>query len=317
MNHLLPHRFKLLAPLCLILMLTACKPPSPGIWKDGKISSWNRSKFHDMNKEALGDLKANNLKSIKLMLSKDLIDETNTERQVEMISNRLTDDEYVPLAEYYVVNRYKDADTVPATGENVNRYGLQYPETATEMYFAFFVPRKSDNKYLVSLIYAKLDYGWRITEMDVSPYTINGRTGPELYELGKSQYAKKHLTAALNTLALAVTCIKPSDVWQYPDADSLHSLYAKVVDEANEKYKFPLVLHDVSTGPMIVRVYNLRNAEGTFPEVYYMTHININDTIAVKKENLLIQKSLSKLTPGIDENVRYILYSAYNKRPSG
>jgi len=43
----------------------------------------------------------------------------------------------------------------------------------------------------------------------------------------------------------------------------------------------------------------------------------ISDTSAAKKENLQIQKSLSKLTPGIDENVRYILYSAYNKRPSG
>lgn len=68
---------------------------------------------------------------------------------------------------------------------------------------------------------------------------------------------------------------------------------------------------------MILRVYTMYLDDGTYPMVYYMTHFDLKDTTSVKKENLEIRKVVAKLMPGMEQNNRYILYSAFNKQPSG
>jgi hypothetical protein len=312
-----PNYFKVAALCCFALLLNACKPPAPGIYKNDKIASGQRSDFHDLNKEALTYLKGNKLKSVKLMMSKELMDETTTEQEVEVIGNDLTDNDYELADEYYVVTKDTSGGSLPIIGDDINRYGLKYPSMpAHERYFAFFLPKKGDNKQMITLMYAKLSYGWRIIDMDVESYTIDGKTGPELYQLGKEDYAHKYLVEAESVLSLAQACYTPSDIWQYPDADSLKNLSNKVMLESYNKYRFPFVLSGVSSGPRIERVYMLRNDHGTFPAVYYMTHYSIADTNAVKKENLSIQKALRQIMPGIGKDFKYILYSAYNKEPS-
>jgi len=61
------------------------------------------------------------------------------------------------------------------------------------MYLSFFIPRTGDNKYMISVIYAKYDYGWKISKLDLAPYTINGKTAPELYNLAKEKSGKNYL----------------------------------------------------------------------------------------------------------------------------
>jgi hypothetical protein len=145
---------------------------------------------------------------------------------------------------------------------------------------------------------------------------MDGKTGPELYQAGKDAYNHKYLVEAESLLSLAVACYTPADIWQYPGVDSLKALADKLNEETDNKYHFPIVLAGVPSGPRIERVYMLRNDQGTFPTVYYMTHYNIADTNAVKKENRQIQKNLGKLMPGLGRDFKYVLYSAYNKLPS-
>jgi hypothetical protein len=309
------NQFKIAAILGLFLVFQSCVLV-PGSWKNEKISSGKRDDFHQLNTEVLAYLKANNPKGLKVLLSKEMI-EGNNERQVELISNRLNDNPYELLDEYYVVNKYSDNDTVLVKNGGINRYGLRYPYRTTEMYFAFFLPKKSDNKYMVSLIYGKFSYGWKIIKLDLAPYTINGKTAPELFALAKDQYDKKHFQAAMNNVELAVTCFKPSAYWQYPDEIDAGTFYTRVHEQVNEMYRYPLVLKQLPTGPMILRVYTQDNDEGTFPMIYYMTHYNLKDTTAVKKENLQIRKVISKIMPGLDENNKCILYSAFNAQPTG
>ena len=68
---------------------------------------------------------------------------------------------------------------------------------------------------------------------------------------------------------------------------------------------------------MILRVYNATTDEGTAPVIYYMTHFPLTDTTDVKKENMQMRSVVSKIMPGLEENNKQILYSAFNKQPSG
>ena len=251
-----------------------------------------------------------------MLLSKEMIADNN-DRQVELISNRLTDNPYKLLDEFYVVHKYKDTDTVESKGSAISRYRLLYPSVAPEMYFAYFVPEKSDNKYMVSLVYAKFDYGWKITQMGLSPYTINGKTAPELYALARDQFEKKEYQAALNNSSLAQTCFSPGLYWQYPDEPDAFKFYIKAKLKVNQSYRFPLVMKQVPTGPMILNIYMQKNDDGTFPVIYYMTHFPLKDIDDVKKENLQVQDAVKKIMPGITDNNKFILYSAFNEQPDG
>jgi len=315
MKSLSPYQFRLAAALWLLLILQSCVLV-PGSWKNESIKASKRDDFHKLNAEALAYLKANNPKGLNALLSKEMI-AANNERQVELISNRLTDNAYELADEFYVVNKYSDNDTVMVKGGDVKRYGLVYPYSTIEMYFAYFLPKKSDNAYMISLVYGKFNYGWKIIKLDLEPYSINGKTAPELYALAKDEYEKKELQAALNNVTLAITCFKPGAYWQYPDEADAGRFYTKVHDEVNEKYSYPIVLRQLATGPMILRVYTQKNDQGTFPLVYYMTHFNLKDTMEVKKENLQIRKVIDKLIPGLHDNNKYVLYSAFNVQPNG
>ena len=300
-----------------ILFITqSCKPPIPGSWKNERISEGQRNDFHKLNAEVLKNLKNNDVKAFKMLFSKDMNNRRN-DRPVELLSIQLKDSSYALQDEYYVVHKYKDTDTVAISGHDINRYGLIYPYEAQQMYFAFFLPKKSDNKFMITLAYAKFDYGWKIVAMTNSPYSINGKTGPELYKLGREQYDKKQYQAALNSLSLAVTLMKPSEYIQYPDAGDAANLYKTVTDEVNAKYHYPIVLRQLATGPMILRVYTKTTDEGTFPLIYYMTHFELKDTTEVKKENIQIRAVVDKLMPGLSDGNKYIYYSAFNKQPTG
>jgi len=303
----------------LVLTLLACNGPTvPGAFKNDKISSGKRDDFHQLNAQVLKVLKANDPKGMKPFLSKDMVG-NNIDRDVEHISNRLTDNEYDLLDEYYVANKYKDSDTVASQGGDVKRYGLRYHAVTQEMYFAYFAPKKPVNKYLISLAYAKFDYGWKIIAMDVELYTVNGKTAPELYALAKDQYDKKQYQAALNSAELAANCWKPGLYWQYPDEIDATNFYLKLRAEVNMKYHYPIVLKQLATGPMILRVYtkNADNDGGTYPYIYYMTHFDLKDTKEVEKENMQIRDVVAKIMPGLTDANKYIYYSAFNKQPTG
>jgi hypothetical protein len=316
MKPITAYQLKLSGILLLLFVLQGCVEKT-GLWKNDQIQAGKRDDFHALNDQAVKDLKANDPKHLGLLMSRELIENRSTNRTIELIGNRLTDYKYQLLDEYYVVNKYKDDDTIKSTGTGLNSYSLYYPSAAREMYFAFFIPTTGENKYLITAIYAKYSYGWKLSSLDLAPYTINGKTAPELLKLAKEQYEKKYLIDAENTMTLATTCLRPTSIWQYPDESEISDFYGKVMEEANKKYKFPFSLTVLPLQPKILNVYNKTTNEGTFPIIYYMTHISLKDTNAVKAENALIKKELSRMLPGIDKYGKYVFYDAFNKWPSG
>jgi hypothetical protein len=297
-------------------MLQSCDSDKAGSWKNDQINASKREDFHQLNDEAFTDLKADNPKHLQHLLSKELIDNHSTNHTVELISNSLKVNSYSLLDEYYVINKWRADDTIETISKGMNSYSLYYPGTAKEMCIAFFVPKFGEDKYLITTIYAKYDYGWKLSKLDLSPYTVNGKTAPELFKLAKEQYDKKYLVDAVNTMAAADKCLRPAEIWQYPVEEDLRTFYGKIINEANKQYQFPFTLKDVPTHPQIFRIFNQSNPEGTFPMIYYLSGINLKDTLALKRENALIKKVIGKAIPGIDKDKKYLLYAAFNTKPA-
>ena len=286
----------------------------PGAWKNDQINSSKRDELHAINEVVFKDLKAKDLVNLKLYMSKDLIDDKSTEKTADVVGNHLTDGDFTLLDEYYIVNGKKVDDTLTVSGAGENAYNIRYPGVTKETYIAFYIPKKGENKSLVTTVYGKYSYGWKLSDMEVSPYIVNGKTAPQLYKLAKEEYNKKYLVNAANNLALAASCLKPSAIWKYPDESDISDLYGKVLNEATAKYRYPLTLTELPARPMVLSLYSKTTDAGTYPLIMYMTHININDTNAVKAENIQVKKALAKTMPGLDKGTN-VYYDAFNKYP--
>lgn len=303
--------------LLTVFVLQSCAPPAPGIYKNDKISSGDQSRFHDLNNKLFNALKTNDEAQLEFIMSQDFIAGTGRKRQVELASNRFKEGTYTLLDEYYIVNHYIHGDTINANLKGNANYKLYCPGGVKEMYIACFVPKNIPNQYMITAIYCKYDYGWKLNQLDESAYAKNGLNTPQLYEAAKASYAKGYLVNALNTAASAIDCTRPCTIWKYDAETEISGFYNTVLNEVSGRYRIPLAIKDAPTHLEIIRIFNQPTPEGDFPMIYYLTNIKLKDTTAIKKENEVIRKVIDKTIPGLDQENKCVLYAAFNEWPTG
>ncbi|MDB5146482.1 MAG: hypothetical protein JWQ57_502, partial [Mucilaginibacter sp.] len=316
MKTLYPNTIKLLGCLLVAVLFQSCIT-KPGTWQNDQISSGKRDDFHKLNEQLINALRAKNDDALTNLESQDMLQDHRSLRDLEILGNSVRATNFAILDEYYIVNRYKDTDTVRNSSAGINSYKLSYNGVAHEMYIALFVPKDKvlANQDLLTIIYAKFNYGWKISSATISPYRINGKTAPELYLIGKDKYEKKHFADARLTLELAMQCNVINENWHYDHLGNVNELYEKASAETMNKYRFPVVIDDVPGEPRIFRMSNQKSNDGWFPAIYYVTKINIADTTAIKNQNIQIRKVIGKLFPGINKDKKYIYYSACSRLP--
>jgi hypothetical protein len=50
--------------------------------------------------------------------------------------------------------------------------------------------------------------------------------------------------------------------------------------------------------------------------IYYLSTINFKDTTALRRENNALQKVIGQVMPGINQDKKYIQYTAFNHMPN-
>lgn len=308
---------KLLKPLLFLLlafMVQGCNlmPLKPGIWKDDKIPADKRNDLHALNDQLLKNIKAGDQSAIEGILSGSFL-ESNYKRPVELVSNHMKEGSYSLCSEYYITNGVKNKEFVKP---NADSAGLNYSAVAKEMYIALLLPKEPANKYMITIVYGKFNYGWKVDKLEVGKYSENGKNTAALYKEAREQYAKGYLVNAANAMGMARECAQPSDELMPAFDKEMSSFYSNLVGQLNAHYTYPIVIKGVPTQPKIFRIENQSIKEGTYPAVCYLTTINLKDTIALKKENEQIKKVIGSIIPGIDKDKDYMLYSIYDKKPN-
>src|SRR5258708_32923428 len=274
---------KLIGLLLIFSVLNSCKPPQPGTWKNEQIESGTREDFSKLNNQVLEGLKANNRLQMEGLMSKEFIQDVGRLRLIELCSNRLKEGTYSVLDEYYIVHKEKGKKTIEINNSGINNYTLNYDADTREMYMAFFIPKSIPNKYMISAIYCKYDCGWKLSQLELDPYTLNGKTAPELFEMAKKMYDKKYLLDAVNTMQQAKICLRPYEGWQYPGEAGMNSFYSKIISEINMKYVYPFTLKQVPTKPRIFNLSTQTTPDSVFPLAYYKSSIKLSHTASLTK----------------------------------
>jgi len=306
--------------LAAIAILQSChKPAKPGTYQNDQIEAAQRNDFHALNAQLLQELKDNKADAMSDVMSKEMIDDRGKYRQVELASNRLKEGEYSVLDEFYIVSAKKDTAThaLKVTNKGVNNYEYSYAINTQEQYIVFFVPKSIPNQYMITAEFCKFDYGWKLSKLDLGEYAVNGKTGPELDKLAHQRYDEKCLAVATTIAQQARHFSRPSGTWIYPGEQAIGDFTGALINETNTKYKFPYTIAQVSTQPWIFRVFSKTTPQGVFPQIYYISHIKLADTNAIKMENAKIQKVITKILPGVDKDNKYIYFSAFKNMPDG
>lgn len=311
--------FTLLGFLLIISLLQSCESDEPGSWKNAAIKASKREEFHKLNDNLFAALKANKPEDVKNMMSKEFLEGDPVDRTVELCSIYSKQGGYKVLDEYYINDAGEPGSlTINADAKGPDAYTLKYNQSTTQgNYIAFLIPDSGPEKWLITAIYGKYNYGWKLNKLDVGQYAVNGKNAPELYKQAKEKYAKSYWIDAVNDMAAAEKCFRPSGQWQYAKENEMSRFFYTVVQQVNEKYTFPFTINQVASKPKIFRILTENRPEGTFPMIYYLSSISINDTVGLKKENQQIQKVIGKVLPGIDKDKKYVLYSAFNGLPGG
>ena len=305
-----PLFIKLLGLLLICSVLTNCKTHDPGTWRNEQIEPGDREDFHKLNTQLMAALKANNHLQMDGLMSADLIQRPGKLRLIELCSNHLKDGAYSLLNEFYMVNDEHGNKML-----KTNNYTLDYNAETREMYIAFFTPKDISNQYIISAIYCKYNYGWKLSHLEVNPYTYNGKTAPELFDQAKNMMVKGYFIDALADLQLAATCANPCEGWQYTGLADMRKFNVQLANALNEKYKYPLTLTQVPTRPRIFSISTQTTPSGVYPLIYYISSIKLKNTDALKKENDEIKEVIGKLVPGIDKDKKFVYYDAFNEYP--
>lgn len=315
--------------LFLVLILQACGPEKPGIYKNEQIPNGVRNKLHQLNAELLPALKANDPEQQELLMAKELIDDKGERlKTAEHISNCMKEADYSLMSEYYIVSQlvkrpgHDDAEFIGPSkinerGLGINNFDLSIYRQAQEMYMALFVPKLAMQKWLVTVVYCKYNYGWKVSRMELGPYAENGLTAPQLMQKAKEQLKNNYWLDASNTASFAVNCLRPSQYWKYVNEQAIYKFNGDALTNVMAHYKLPLMIKEVPTHPRLWRVRVERTPEGAFPNLNYISSINLLDTMALKKENEAIGKVIGHVINGLDKDKKYIYYTIYNETKKG
>ncbi|MFD1257000.1 hypothetical protein ACFQ3S_09350 [Mucilaginibacter terrae] len=299
----------------MLIVLSGCSKHEPGAWRNDGIDASVREDFSELNKVLFEGLKANNPKLIEKIMSKTMLEDVNKVRLIELCSIRMRKGKTIPLDEYYMVHDFNKDNTMKAD-HGINSYTLTYQPTTREMYVAFYMVNEGAEQWLLSAIYNKLNYGWKLCELELNPLTIDGKSAPQLYQQAQKQYESSYISNAMSSMEQARNCSTPNVMWRYALQSEMDKFYTQLSDEVGSRYKFPLAMNQVPTHPVIFMVVNKDTDEGRFPLVMYLSKIRLKDTVMLKQEHEAVRKSIGKIIPGIDKEKKFLMYAVFNELPN-
>ncbi|UBM58600.1 hypothetical protein LAG90_17510 [Marinilongibacter aquaticus] len=303
------------------LGLQSCNVGSTGTWKDENIQQSLKNEIEKLDKKVLEAVTTNNTDLLKSVMSDKLLEKSgdNLDQLIEQASTVITSPEYEVLNQFQAKNSNTGiGNTILSGVSGLNDYIIHYQALNEEMFISTLIPKGKLDEFVVTNIYGKYTDGWKLNILQFGQYKINGKTAPELYSEAKTEYENGYLVDAANNMFLSSRVANPANnFWQYQKEDEMKEFHEKVMSEINSMYKFPMPLESIDSKPQILAIYPQGTADGYFPMIEYLTHLDLKDTVQTKAEYEKIHSEIVKTFNGIEKDKDYIFYKAFSEMPDG
>jgi hypothetical protein len=299
----------ILVTLCVIISLQSCYTGTQGVWVNGDINSDIKKQITALNQKLFKAIMARDTNGVKALLSTKLLQKAGKKLDTLIYTSaqNFQAKDYEVLDEYYTKHHVKGPpDTLLSNKGNISDYMVSYKAMNAEMYTSLLVTKELPVNGL----------------MLIGEYSINNKTAPDYYKMSKEEYNKGNLVDATDLIIIASQLANPAgDFFKYTHEDTMRIFSATILNEANNRFSFPVVIVKITTKPQIFSVepqfIGEAGHEGIFPLIKYKSAIKLTDSVALKAENNAIQQVIGSMFKGIDQNKKYILYQAFDQIPNG
>lgn len=289
-------------------------------WND-HINSADRENIKILNSKIIDALAENNPTKLKKVFSDELEKKVGSDlgNFVETVHEKFKPKDYSILDEYLESNSTIGTTSTAMKGlSGEDDYKISYPILTEETYVSLLINNGAAKSELVSCVYGKYDGEWKLTVLKIGTYSFFGKTAIDFYKQAKSNYGKGNLIdAAMDILMIKETASPANDMFHYQNAETMAAFSNKVWAEVNANIVLPKKIVAIKTSPEILNVSPTPMAEGIYPTVGYLSKINLEDTVALKRENSELKKIIGNILPGIDKEKKYVFFKAYNEIPNG
>jgi hypothetical protein len=300
----------------LSVLFNSCTSADTTVWWENEdIEKEIKTEIKNINDTLVHSIYMGDVDVVKKLLSDVLLEKSpDMDDILFTVSGLFTSEKYRILDEYYVKNSTTDITNTILSGDG--NYLIHYKALNKEVYVSLLAPESGDDELLITIVYGKYEDGWKINILRFGHYTINKKTALDYYEVAREYYSKSYLVDALNNMLLSIESLEPADdVFKYRKSDEIKEFSKKMKTETEAAYNFPLSLEEIDTKPQVFNIYPQRIDEGFFPMVLYLSAVNIDDTVALKKEYQQIKSVIGDYFAGIDKDKKYIFYRAFNELP--
>jgi hypothetical protein len=304
----------------IALLASSCaEEQQPGTYRNENIDPEVIEAIEALDAELIGHLKNKREKELKAMMSEDLIaslDESIVPF-LELTERTLQSSDYDLVDHYHRIGNPEGEHVALISGSELDDdYIIQYQSLQASSFVSVMAPKRDGDRFLLTTFYGLTSDGWKLNMLQFDRYTISGRSALDLYKEAKDAYAKGHLINAINRMVLAQSCMHPAgEYWQFRLEQEMDQFAAQLSAEAQETYPMPFELKDVLTKPVVFQITPQRVDQQICTMIKYKTDINIKDTTALAAENKSVHELSSTLFPGIDTDVSFIFYRAFNEFP--
>lgn len=308
-----------------LILLTAlifqnCNLSTSKFEKDQSIDAATRQEIKTLNDKLFQGITKNDLTTVQSLLSPGLLEKfgNDTNKLINLISSKQISN-YSILDEYSVqASASKINIVLPSGNTQDNDYIFTFQSPNKDSYVSLLLLNNFNNQFLLAAIYGKYDNEWKLNILKFGEYSFMGKTAYNYFTIAKERAKKSCLIDAVNNILVSIDLLQPSGSYlQFINEKEIKEFGDSLLQQVNNKYKFPMTLSNIETKPQVFRIFPQVMEDGFFPMVYYRTDINLKDTISLKLENLKIRKVVDSIFTGIDKDKKFIFYWAFNEMPDG
>ena len=281
-----------------VLISQSCNFSGFNFRKNGSIDVAVREEIKTLNDRLFKGIVNNDTTAVKALMSPKLLEKSgNVANELVHKVSGIKIDSYTLFDEYAIHSSSSGTLITLSPGNSGdNDYQLQFQTPAEESYVSMLLLKTFGNRILFIAIYGKYQNQWKLYHLLLGQYSLFGKTAPDYFRLARASYEKSYLIDAFYDISIADLCIQPGgDFWRFQKENEIKEFHDKIIKEVNLKYQFPITLANLESKPQIFKIYPKLTNDGFFPLVYYLTNINLKDTVALKLENEKIQKEAGKI----------------------
>jgi hypothetical protein len=311
--------FRFISITVLVFTLIGCAQQHEGTLRNVKIDPKVKNVITKLNAIVIDALKNKDEKKLTSLMTADLrasVSE-NLTPFLEQTSSIIQSKSFEAMDEYHTIKPLADNDVTLISGNDAdNDYIIQYHSHSKESFVSVLVPKRDGDRYLVSTFYIRVQDEWKLNTLQFGRHTISGFTAPELFRAAEKEQFDGHLIPAINCMVLSNTCMTPAESnWQYRIASEMDAFNQSLTEQAQNMYPMPLIINEIETQPEIFKIMPQRVDNVICTMIKYRSDINIKDTLALAAENKAMHDMASNLFPGIDDDVPFVFYRAFNEIP--